>query len=328
MTSWLARLQLPLLFVPLVLVGLGVYGSDFDVPAGRIFIGLFLCLPVLEVALGRRVERLANSPAASWFALAGIPVAALAYRPVHLAYWDEHSTSQALGFALLGLWSWGIWRIGAGRTRPEEAASTGSAAVALVVLGACWLSAALYPLLPVLALGAVFAVLAVAFAGDQAAPAPDEESASGKNGALVTWGALLAGIDLFLVVWDYRWVPSWAPHLALAFGAAALGWMLASRYGGVLLALGAANFLLAALVRAWVLEYPHSALAGLALGVLLARSARGSLGRLAVPWTVGIGIGMGLYGNLVIAGWRGVLLLPALLLSYNSYLATRAARSR
>ena len=322
----LARLQFPLLYLPLVVLGLGVFGSDFDAPSGRIFITLFLALLVLDFTLGRRVERLAHGAAASWIALLAIPVAALAYRPVHLSYWDEQSTSQAAAYALLGVFSWAVSRIGAGRARPPSGAPPFAPAAALGVLGLSWLGAALYPLLPTLALGGVFAGLAVAVSGESAGSPPAAAERSARTGGLAAWGALLLGIDLFLVVWDYRWDSAWAPHLALAFAAAALGWVLARRFGAVLLGLGAANFLLAALVRPFVLEYSHSAIAGLALGALLARALGGSLGRWTVLWTVGLGLGLALYENLAFAGWRALLLLPPLFLVLTSYRAARVAR--
>ncbi len=323
MFSWLAILQLPLLYLPLMVVGLGVWGSDFDELPGRLFIGTFLLLPLVDLLLGRRWERAACGLPGTLLPLLGVLLAGLAYRPVHLGYWDEHSAAQALPFCVLGLCSWGVSRAGVARLREDGAGAPPALAGAFLLLGVCWWSTALYPLLPTLGLGAIFAVLVVAWPPrTPEAPAPPRWSPP-RTTALLAFGALLLGLDLFLVVWDYRHDSSWAWHLFAAFGAAGVGALLGGRIGQVVLLLGAINFALLAVHRPWVLQPAHSIIAGLALGVLLERTVRrgssGSerrapLGAWSVFWVLGLVLGLTLYQNLAFAGWRVLLLLPPLVL--------------
>lgn len=323
MFSWIAILQLPLLYLPLMVVGLGVWGSDFDELPGRLFIGTFLLLPPIDLLLGGRWERAARGLPGTLLPLLGVLLAGIAYRPVHFGFWDEHSFAQALPFCALGLVSWGVSRAGVARLREDGAGAPAALAGALLALGVCWLSTALYPLLPTLGLGAIFAALVVAWA-----PRAPEASAPPRwrpprTTALLALGALLLGLDLFLVVWDYRHDSRWAWHLFAAFAAAGAGALLGRRVGPVVLWLGAINFALLAVHRPWVLQIAHSIVAGLALGVLLERTVRRGtsegagripLGAWSVFWGLGLVLGLTLYQNLAFAGWRVLLLLPPLVL--------------
>lgn len=307
MSSWLLLLQFPLLYLPLVILGLGVYGSDFDVLSGRLFLGLIPTLALLDHFLGKWLERRAVGTLATVLLLLGVLAAGVAYRPLHLAYWDEHSSSQAATFVLLGLLSWSASRIGAGRLRLQPAPGKLGLAGALVLLGLAWWSAALYPMMPTLMLGAGLALAAAL------GPLTGEPRCVSAPRALVlpdrwwTWGALLLGIDAWTCVWDYQWVPAWSGQLMVLFVAAAVGLFASRRVGSLLLALGVLNFVLAALVRPWGIEPAHALFAGLALGVLLRRSLADDdgaavggrpLAGFSAYWVLGLVLGLALYQNL------------------------------
>jgi hypothetical protein len=326
MSSWIAVLQFPLVYLPLMVMGLGVFGSDFDELPGRLFIGLFLCLPILDRYLGKSVERATRGIVGGALLLVGVILAGLAYRPVHLGYWDEHSASQAFGFCALGLASWAIHRLGAARIRASGSFSPKPLAGALLCLAPVWLSASLYPLLPTLGLGALYT--AIGFSGGKAGASVPRRNRRWRSlafGSLVSWGALLVGIDLFLVVWDCRLDTRWGWHLFAACIAASVGAIAARRWGGVLLGLGAANFVALVLFPAWVLCYGHSILAGAVLGVLLEGAAltdgdseeRGGapLGYWPLFWFLGLALGLGLHENLAFAPWRVLLFLPPIALA-------------
>lgn len=324
MFNWIAVFQLPLLYLPLMAVGLGVWGSDLDEPAGRLFLGTFLALPLLDALVGRLWERVARGVVGTLLPLLGTLLAGAAYRPVHLGFWDERSAGQAALFCALGLVSWGVSRAGVARLREDGAGARPAFAAALVLLGACWLASTLYPLLPTLALGALFALLVVAWRSRTGEVSGEPRWTPPRTTSLLAFGALLVGLDLYLVVWDLRFEVAWAWQVGGALAAAGIGVLLGRRLGEAALWLGGASFLASVLWRPWVLEPAHAALVGLALGVLLARTVRrGSregrggrfpLGAWSGFWLVGVVLGLSLYQNLAFAGWRAVLLVPPLLL--------------
>jgi hypothetical protein len=321
MLAHLALLQLPLLYLPLVVIGLGVYGSELGQTSGRVLVGGILLLPVLDRLLGARVERGATRLSATVVLLGGAVLAALAYRPIHLAYWDEDSTSQAALYAVLGVVSWFASRVGAGLVRARSDEGARGPALALVCLGAAWLPALLYPLAATLSLGAVLAFAAAATVG----PTASGGSIAGETGSarLPRYVAFLLGVDVLLPVWDFQWVACWPAHLGVSLVAAAAGYALAGRLGRALLVAGVAGFLAAVLHPPFVLHLAHAALAGLALGwvlhaVLAIARRRGDgshpLCGLTRDWSLGLVVGIALYQNLAFAGWRAALLLPLLLL--------------
>jgi len=322
--NWVAVLQLPLLYLPLMVVGLGVWGSDFDELSGRLFLGTFLALPLLDLLVGRLWERVSRGVAGTLLPLAGTLLAGAAYRPVHLGFWDEHSVRQAALFCALGLASWGVSRAGVARLREDGAGARPAIAAALGLLGACWCASTLYPLLPTLALGALFALLVVAWRPRGGEGRAEPRWSPPRTTPLLAFGALLAGLDLFLVVWDLRFEVAWSWPVGGALAAAGAGVLLGRRLGEAALWLGAASLLASVGWRPWVLEPAHAALVGLALGALLARTVhRGStegrggrfpLGAWSGFWLVGVVLGLALYQNLAFAGWRGALLVPPLLL--------------
>ncbi|MCB9915977.1 MAG: hypothetical protein H6828_12680 [Planctomycetes bacterium] len=313
-----ALLQLPLVYLPLCVYGLGVYGSDFDAWSGRLFLGLLVGLLALEALVGRRVARLAGTWAETAVGLAAALVAGVAYAPLHLGWWDEHATSQAAGVCALGLLAWSAARLAAAPR--DRALAPREVAGALVLVGLVWSTAWLYPLLPLLALGVALGL------GAAVRPRPRGDAAlEARFGGFEAWAAVLLGVDLFLGLWDGRWIATWAAPLGLAFALAGLR-VGGRQQGGGWIVIGALNFAAAALWRAWGPHPLHVMLAGFALGGLLhyvlglgrveapaRRLLRAPLGGFTVFWVLGVVLGLALYQNLAFAPWRLVLLLPALL---------------
>lgn len=334
MLRWLSILQFPLVFLPLCVYGLGVFGSDFDVLAGRLFIGLFVSLIVLDRFMSGLVSKLAGTWAERLLAIVATLLAGVAYRPLHLGYWDEHSVSQALAICALGIVSWGVSRVAAASVGSEARAAGPAIQLgpALVLIGLIWGSAWFYPMLPLLGLAAAFALRAATLSPARVASRAGS-AFEVRFGAFEAMATVCIGVDAWLVVWDYQWITEWAPQLTLLFTVSGIAYALPSRARGVALAVGALNFCVAVAQPSWVLNPLHAAAVGLALGALLARilapdaadgsapcsvprtGRRSPLGGLAFFWVLGLVLGLGLYQNLAHAGWRALLLLPAVALA-------------
>jgi hypothetical protein len=320
MLRWSAILQFPLLYLTLCVYGLGVFGSDFDVLAGRLFIGLVVGLSVLDRWASPWLGRLAGSRWELPLALVTVVLAGVAYRPLHLGYWDEHSTPQAAAVVALGLFSWALSRLAAVEVAGEVPRPT-ELAGALLLIGLAWASAWFYPMLPFLGVGALAALRAPGGRQPSAAAAGAGRRRLGAFEALAT---VCLAVDVMLVLWDYQWVPTWAPLLGLSFALAGVGYAAGRRAEGWILGAGAVNFGAAVVSPAWVLHPGHALLVGLALGALLGRIQRAAergtgrgapLGGFTGFWILGVVLGMALYQNLAFAGWRALLLVPAVLLA-------------
>jgi hypothetical protein len=93
---YLLLYQFAFLYAVIIVLGLVVYGSDFDEAAGNLyFIPLFL-LPLLYWLKAKLLKPLASVAVANVILLAGAVVALLAYKQMHFAFWDEHSLPQAI----------------------------------------------------------------------------------------------------------------------------------------------------------------------------------------------------------------------------------------
>jgi hypothetical protein len=320
MLRWSTLLQFPLLYLSLCVYGLGVFGSDFDVLAGRLFIGLVVGLCVLDRWASAAVGRLAGSTWQFALVLLTVLLAAVAYRPLHLGYWDEHSTPQAAAVVALGLCSWALSRLAAA----ELVGSTpraGELLGALLLIAGAWASAWFYPMLPFLGVGAIAALGAAAAPSDAV---PREGGSRGRLSAFEGLVTVCIAVDLFLVLWDFQWLPNWAPLVGLSFALAGVGYSAGRRAEGWWLLVGALNFGAAVAFPEWVLHPGHAALVGLALGALLSRvlhgasehrcAGRAPLGGFTGFWILGVVLGMALYQNLAFAGWRALLLVPAVAL--------------
>ena len=338
MIDHLALLQLPLLYMTTLVMGLALYGSDFDRASGRVVLVLIVALPLLALLAQRSARRLADPRVLTALGLAGIGAAALAYRGLHMDYWDEQSTALALRLAALGVLSVLLSAAGGARLRqraldePGRGAARGRAA-ALVAIGAAWLGAGLYPFVPLLAIGVVFALAACdrphTPAGPARGPTPDAEPLRPLRFGILRFGIVLVALDLSLVVFDCGVSLDWAPHLALAFAAAAAAASAPRAWRLAILGLGSASFVLAALAPVYVLFYAHSAIAGAALGVLLARALEVGCARAdglvlagaSAAWTFGLALSVVFSLNLEFAVWRVVLLAGVAL-------AARPSRAR
>lgn len=307
-----AALQFTLVFLPLCVYGLGVYGSDFDAASGRLLLGLFLSLPLIDLLLGARLERLAGTGWERVLVLATVLLAGWAYAPLHLAYWDEHSTRQALRLSIFGLCAYAVSRVASvaregdkvGRPEPSRGG-------ALVLVAAAWASAWLYPLAPLLATGLILAAYAQR---PSTAPRPGGPSRA-RVGGFEALAAACLGVEVFLPLWDYQWLGGGALLLAASLVGSALGYSAPARLARLWSGLAVAAALGAALAPELVISPLHALLVGPALGALLARVERlgpyrAPLGGLSVSWFLGVGLGLALYLNLYWAPLRLVLLVP------------------
>ena len=225
MRARLALLQFPLLFCFGVLVGLSVYGADFGSVSGYLYVVPLLLGPVLLPRLRPgALEWLRRHVRA--IAAAGVALGAVAYRPLHLGFWDGQSLAQSVAVSGLGLVSVVVGWLAVTQVASHPERTPAPLAGALAIVAVFFFLSRWYPLIPILGVALCLAP-AVTLRWDA------EEAAVGRRTGRTPFLSALAfylAAELGQVVWDLGVDSSWGPQVALAFVAAAIvamAWWLA-----------------------------------------------------------------------------------------------------
>jgi len=317
MTQILFSLQFSLLMVPVLIIGLLVFGSDFKQGSGWIYTaGLSL---IIALHLSRRfwVTRVSEISIKSLAVLAGL-AGIWAYQPMHVGYWDERSYLQGFLVSFVSVVS-AIVSIRA-QYRCEGAIGVKTVLLSAVVIVASWLLAAYYTMLPLLSVSIILLSLILA----ESPPFPGRiEKARQKPGFRYRYAVFLMSMDMFLVVWDFKVNTEWAFYLASSLLIIFVVLLLPafSRFWNIVIYLiGACNFLLAIYYPPFVIYYAHSVWSGLILGALIKqlmiRSRANQSNDIFNLWgsiMLGLFVGYAFYAHLEDASWRAILLVPLVL---------------
>jgi hypothetical protein len=282
MRVWLAALQFPLLYCFGVLVGLSVYGIDLASVSGYLYVVPLLLAPLVLPRLGagplgwlrRQVRPLA---------VIGVALGAVAYRPLHLGFWDQRSLAQSAAVSGLGLISVVVAWLAVTHLSIRAGHTPVALAGALAIVAVFFFFSRWYPL--ILLLGSALCLApAVTLRWD-----PDEAVIARRTERTPFLSALAfyLAAELSQIVWDLGVDSSWGPQLALGFVAATLvvvvWWLSGARVAAnapgrprFVVGAGVTALMFAAAVSvatAWqpgfVLHPLRQAVLGLALGGLL-----------------------------------------------------------
>ena len=228
MLAYLAYFQFAFLYLLVVAIGLVVYGSDFKGIAGWIYIIPLLVLTVAHHWVWPLRQQLSSAKGIRIVCGTGAVVALLAYSPMHMGYWDEHSLWQAVLMAGLGICSYLLSIIAAAKitpvtTTPQTTSYRNSPVWVLALIGLFWLLAKQYPLVVLLCLALVFIISAFWL------PPPEQTGgvklpAKSRSDPFAKYTIFLTAIDLSCVVWDFEIDTRWAWYVAVGFLAAAVGY--------------------------------------------------------------------------------------------------------
>ena len=320
MTAHLLWLQLPFLYLPLLLASLAIYGADFEHPSGVVYQWTPVVVAVLHVVTRRFGRVLDDARVRGPLLVACAVVVAIAYRPLHMHWWDERSTTQAVRVLAVGVASVLASNLGAWRVARAGGPRTAPAARAFVVLAVALLGTLLYPLLPLLALAPIFAA---------GATLPDEVTVTASQprrhvapfGGVHRYVVTLLALELSLPLWDLQTNPRWGLFAAAGLFGAALGlwWARRAPVTSVVLPIVAAFFALwSALDSDQVVALSRALVIGGAAGwillpVLDARSTAerpASLSWVTPLWALGMLLGFVLSANRAFLGWRMLLWIP------------------
>jgi len=320
--SHLLWLQLPFLYLPMLIIGLAIYGADFEHPSGRVYLWTPLVLAVLHVVLRAWGRVLARRELATPILIVGAALIAFAYRPLHMHWWDERSTMQALRILAIGVCSVLASHIGALRVQVEGGPRAARAACAFIALALLALSGMLYPLLPLLTLAPLLA------AGAASTPVTCDEQRSfrpvARFGGWHRFAVMLVAIEFSLPLWDFQTDPRWALFFGLGLLGAGIGvfWARRAPLSAVALpALAICFAFVSALDSSWVVYPGRAVILGTAAGwlcfpLLDAPAQEGHPARLSwcTPlWVLGLLLGFVLSANRAFLGLRLILWLPLLI---------------
>jgi hypothetical protein len=278
----LAALQFPLLYCFGVLVGLSVYGIDLASVSGYLYVVPLLLGPVVLPRLGAGTFKWLRRHVRVLVAI-GVALGAMAYRPLHLGFWDEQSLAQSAAVSGLGLVSLVVGWLAIAHVSRRPGHTPVALAGTLAIVAVFFFLSRWYPL--ILLLGSALCLApAVTLRWDQ------DEAVIARRTERTPFLSALAfylAAEIGQVVWDLGADSSWGPQLALGFMAAALvavvWWLSGARVRAIIsgrpwfvVGAGVAALVLAAAVSvatAWqpsfVLHPLRQALLGLALGGLI-----------------------------------------------------------
>jgi len=329
MIHYLLLFQFTFLYCLSVVIGLVVYGSNFDGITGWLYLFPLIVLPVIHKSI---YPFIARGLAPKWRSLIlamGAITGLMAYKSMHFAYWDEHSSSQAIAVSLLGVLSYFASVYGATRVRQWQGKHSIAGVAALLIIALTWWYTTVFPMLPLFAVSLILA-LAILWPLGKTTTALQYQLA-GKLPTIIRPGYLLflLMLDLSLVVWDFQVNSQWATHIACAFLMASVGYYVVSKsitsririwiYGLVFVFL--INTIVGIIWPVWLLMLAHAAINGLLLGVLCRYTINSHSGEfqpqgaIAVSLVVVLGMVFGylFYANLDYVQWRIVFILPYLL---------------
>jgi hypothetical protein len=222
----LAILQFPLLYCVGVLVGLSVYGFDLGSVTGYLYL-----IPLL---VGPAVLPRLRPGTLSWLrrrshvmAAMGVLLGAVAYRPLHLGFWDERSVVQAGAISAFGLVSAVVGWLAVTQVADRPGHTPAPLAGAIVVVALFFFLSRWYPLIPILGAALCLAPVVTVQWKEEAAVAR-----GAHRGPFLGTLAFYLAAEVSQVVWDGGIDSSWGPQLSLAFltaAAVAMVWWIAGR---------------------------------------------------------------------------------------------------
>lgn len=326
----------------MLIMGLAVYGSDFDALEGRVLL-VGMGLSLLGVSLGQHFGFSRSARSFQYpLRLLLLVIFAYAYSLVHFNYWNENSLLQAFAFAAVavasGLLSWLANPVGGIRPASSSRDMTG----AMALLGVCWWCAWFTPFAPMLLLILMTAILPVpeisnlvGLRGETSWQIVGENTlkSSGTFRNLLRWSAFLAGMMSFLLVWDAQLDRRWAIQLGVSYLAAAGFCRLPLANLPLLVFLAFLDLLAVYFIPSWLLLPGHSIVAGALLGVAASQSssrfpmesrARG-VARISFGWywLFGIVCGLAIFLNRRFSWSLAALAMLPLFLELPSYILAR-----
>lgn len=342
MIRYLLLLQFPFLYVPTIVLGLVVYGSDFNEVGGKLYLLPLFILPVLHRYIRIWSPLLQVAGVRVVILIAGIVCALLAYQYLHFNFWDEHSVSQAVYLSLLGLFSYFASVIAVAQHQAAAPTSIIAVSIAMLVFGLAWMLCAAYPMINLFVIVCVFTVAILSTIGRGRHHGQQLHAiviSKTNTPMIVKYLIFILFMDLAIVAWDYQVNTGWAFSFAITFVSAALvcsvlstvkrGYLSGLITSRRLLAVPIAvlmttlNFIAALAWPVFVLSLFHGLLIGVSLGLLMQyvfrQESNGAAFELtlivmSLPIMIGMVMGYLFYANLAYAGYRFVLLVPLLLL--------------
>ena len=331
MIRFLLLLQFPLLYCVSVVLGLIVYGSDFDEITGQLYLIPLLLIPALHFFKKQFYHFLSNTGVIAIVLVTGLLSALLVYSQLHFAYWDEHNMRQAALLAVLGICSYLASVVAANRILQDATASRQQSqrfnlSMALLVIAGSWLLSAVFPMANIFVIAGIMLthlMFYMGFRGENLSITIETTKVSFVFQYLI----FLIIMQLGLVIWDYQVDTDWGVSLFVAFVCAALvagmAEQLKQRLFVPVAVITIFNFIVTVVWPEFVISIVNSALVGACLGWVLSSVLHPS-GRLmphravGLTWTVFLGLVFGylFYANLEFASYRLILLLPPLILLF------------
>jgi hypothetical protein len=325
------------MYLLMVVMGLVVYGSDFDSITGWLYVAPLILIAIVHKWVWSRRFKLSSDDTAKFICASAAVAGVIGYAPLHMNYWDEHSVSQAVWLAILGVCSYLISVMAAAKISEQKTFCRGCASGALALIGVIWLLAIEYPMIVWFFLGLIFIVSLLWFSPLPSKQQQESAKDTSQTDVIAKYTILLLAIDISSVIWDYQVNTAWAFYVGAVFIAAALGFYLrfadhSDKFEQTAYIAAIVNFTLACVWPAYLLWGVHVVVAGLCMGYLLPHAISRSGGegglRLSFGWMVWFFMGLVLsnawYANLQWAFTRLIVVLPFVLLGF-LYLKVRLA---
>ncbi len=310
MIHYLSVLQFPFLFMGHFFIGLAIYGSDFERPSGKIYLLLLFLVPFILFLY--RYQKVKNVIAVSLKPLQIVSILSglYLYSLLHLNYWDEHSTVQAVLVLLLALGSLFTALISLSKIKSNLERFFWP----MLLVATVYLANALYPLI-------AFMVISFILLSHFLSATIYTDNNESKQKTLPFYSAVILWflfVESFMPIWDFQEVLLW-PYLSFSYF---IGFALSLFFGRfyqsffnetTFQCLAVIAILFSVIFPSWVLNYSHTVVFGLLTGlfwVVFSKSIsiKNLLLSVMSTWLWAGFISLVLYLNITIIEYRLVLL--------------------
>ncbi len=318
--------QFSFLYIPILFIGMAVYGTDIKSESGYIYIATILIISTLLGLLKYKRYPKLLTHFNSVFALCGGIASIFLYKYLHMNYWDEHSIMQAALIAVVGLASC-VVSINTSLANQRQSHYSEKIFFIFSLLSIIALLSIYYPMISFLFIG--LSLIASAIFSYKLIPSTQTAPIRFSR-----YFIFIIFLDLPLVIWDFQVNTQWGAYIAASYFACCLGLLLPAKQNimTACVAIFLFNFAFCAIDAEYVLNPLHSMITGLCLGIYLnlhintQKFSLNIIPAMAAPATLGFIISLLFYSNLYYASWRLLFLVPPLLFFMYQFIQGRSIK--
>ena len=316
MITLLSCFQFVFLYVPILFIGMAVYGTDIKSTSGYIYIVTLIIISLILLLLKKQKYPVFILRQHKIISIFGGLLALILYKDLHFKFWDEHSIYQASLIFGIGICAC-LSSINASLLMKENKLNIQMTIQIILLFSINGLLSIYYPMI------SFFFIALILLIWPLFTPYTKHKHKYQFSTDTIFSRYLIFMIffDLPLIIWDFKVNSLWGNYMAISLLGCALGFIMPrnKKFMQIIMTLFLSNFLYCAFQAEYILNPIHSLITGLALSTYLNyrinqnNNSLAILPAIAAPAIVGFILSILFYSNLDVAVWRGLFTLPILI---------------